>query len=122
MTFDKEGGFLSTGDNDGRVVIFSYIEPSAEEKMDLLDQNPDLRGEHIKSLQPKLEYFEEIFAFDPEFNFQKCVNVLPQVTAIEWLNKGYQGRKPQLLVSNEKSIKLYSLKSRCENFDPKNIL
>lgn len=46
----------------------------------------------------------------------------PKVTAIEWLNKGYQGRKPQLLIANEKNVKLYQFKSRSENFDPKNIL
>ena len=75
-----------------------------------------------ESKYPKLEFFEEIFAFDPEFNFQKCIDVAPKITAIEWLNRGYKGLKPQLLVSNEKHIKLYSLKNRSEDFNPRDIL
>jgi hypothetical protein len=75
MTFDKEGGFLSVGDHDGRVVIFTYVEPSLEMRME--NVNPDIRQtpEDLESKYPKLEFFEEIFAFDPEFNFQKCVDV-----------------------------------------------
>lgn len=69
MTFDKEGKFLSVGDHDGRVVVFSFVEPSMEDKMDVQDSNQDARPEQMEKLYPKLEYFEEIFAFDPEFNF-----------------------------------------------------
>jgi len=41
------------------------------------DINPDVRPspEELENKYPKLEFFEEIFAFDPEFNFQKCVDV-----------------------------------------------
>lgn len=35
-----------------------------------------------------------------------------KITAIEWLNKGYHGHRPNLLVANEKNIKLYELKCR----------
>jgi hypothetical protein len=69
------------------------MEPSAQDKMDALDANPDTR-ETMEKLHPKLEYFEEIFAYDMEFNVQKCVDVQPKINAIEWLNKGYKGRKP----------------------------
>ena len=82
------------------MVIFSYVEPKIEDKLD-----PDQRD--LEKQHPKLEFFEEIFAYDLEFNFQKCVDVQPRINAIEWLNKGYRGKKPQLLIANEKHVKLY---------------
>lgn len=99
MTFDKEGRFLSVGDNDGRIVVFSFKE------------DDDFKG------MPQLQFFEEIFAFDPEFNSQKCIDIAPRVTALEWLNRGYSGSRPQFLACNEKSIKLIKLKVRDEHFN-----
>lgn len=61
---------------------------------------------------PYLQFFEEIFAFEPEFDFQRSMDIAQKVTAIEWLNQGYHGIRPSFLASNEKSVKLYQLKER----------
>ena len=54
-----------------------------------------------------MQFFDEIYAFDMEFNFQKLIEVPPKVNAIEWLNKGDYNK---FLAANEKCIKLYSIK------------
>ena len=63
-------------------------------------------------MAPQLQFFEEIFAFEPEFQFQDIIEISPKVTAIEWLNRGYQGRRPCLIAANEKTVKLFQLKER----------
>lgn len=88
MTFDKEGKFLSVGDNDGRIVVFTIKDDEKENGM------------------PQLQFFEEIFAFDYEFNSQKSIDISAKVTALEWVNRGYNGCRPSFLAANEKSIKL----------------
>jgi len=83
---------LSLGDHDGRIVISSFCEKYDEECGRTL---------------PHLQFFDEIYAFDMEFNFQKLIEVPPKVNAIEWLNKGDYNK---FLAANEKCIKLYSIK------------
>lgn len=115
LTFDKEGLFLSVGDHDGRIVVFSFKisdEGPGLKKLsgDLHPAEDEEEGErHSPRPQqsPQLQFFEEIFAFDPEFNFQKSIEVSQQVTALEWMNRGYYGHRPCLLAANEKIIKLF---------------
>lgn len=98
LTFDKSGKYLSVGDHDGRIVIFTF--------------NDTAEGARVP---PQLQFYEEIFAFEPEFQFQDIIEITPKITSIEWLNRGYQGRRPSFLASNEKGVKLFQLKERFDD-------
>jgi hypothetical protein len=97
------------GDHDGRLVIFTYKEVE-EDISSIVDQSEE--REPLKAQVPQLQFFDEIFAFEMEFNIQKCIDIMPKITAIEWLNQNYEGYRPRFLVSSEKSIKLFDIKVR----------
>lgn len=106
MTFDKQGKYLSVGDHEGRICIFSVTskdetdfqssddeenDPNERTGMTDDEHNQQQRGSRTKSF-PHLQYFEEIFAFEHEFNYQKSIEIMPKITALEWLNKGTNDR------------------------------
>ena len=40
---------------------------------------------------PCLNYLTEFQSFEPEFNFQKSIEIPEKLNAIEWINRNYRG-------------------------------
>ncbi|CDW78751.1 serine threonine-protein phosphatase 2a 55 kda regulatory subunit b beta isoform [Stylonychia lemnae] len=60
---------------------------------------------------PSLQFLTEFQSHEPEFNFQKTLEISEKVTSIEWINLGYNGFNPQLITTNDKVIKLFQIKT-----------
>lgn len=89
MNFDKLGDYLTVGDHDGRVIIFKYT-------------SKDEDG------YPHLSFYDEIIAFDPDYDYAGLIEIPPKINALAWIPK-YSGSSAGFLVANDKYIKLYSL-------------
>lgn len=51
----------------------------------------------------------EFQSHEPEFNFQKSIEIPEKLTCIEWVNIGYSGQNPSLVTANDKVLKLFQL-------------
>ncbi len=103
MTFDREGNYLTVGDNDGRVVIFKFHESQVDE------DDP----------YPYIDFYDEIIAFDPDYDCAKMIEIAPSITGLSWLPSRGNPRS-HLLISNEKTIKLFSLSNTSSYDDQQN--
>lgn len=99
ITFDKMGKYLSLGDTGGRIIVFAFKEEGDSDSVT-----------DTGRVFPSLTYMTEFQSHEPEFNFQKSIEIPEKLTCIEWVNKGYTGATPSLVTANDKIIKLFQLK------------
>lgn len=66
LTFDHSGHYLSVGDHCGRVIIFKCKEADAEGL-------------------PHLDYYDEIFAFEPDYDYAGLIEIPSTINALTWV-------------------------------------
>lgn len=107
ISFDKMGKYLSLGDIGGRIIVFAFKE---EGDMDSVTDSG--------KVYPSLQYITEFQSHEPEFNFQKSIEIPERLTCIEWVNRGYTGATPSLVTANDKVIKLFQMReSKLSNIE-----
>ena len=92
LSFDKIGRYLSVGDRGGRLIVFEQIQEGGQIEMDYLT-----------------EFQSHETAFDPLTSSQ----IPEKINAIEWINP-YHSSLPQMLVANDRVIKLWKVEFRRE--------
>ena len=92
MSFDHLGDYLSVGDHDGRVIIFKFT-----------DKDED--G------YPNLSFYDEILAFDPDYDYAGLIEIPPKVNALSWIPT-FRDKYSWLLVANDKYVKLFSVQTQ----------
>ena len=90
VTYDKRGEYLAVGDRGGRVIVFRYT---------------DLKNSRYFDYR----YFQEIQSHEPEFDHLKSIEMEEKVNDIEFLHQN-KSDSIQLLSTNDRIIKLWSLK------------
>ena len=97
VTYDKKGDYLAVGDRGGRVIVFKYADLKSSRYFDY-------------------RYFQEIQAHEPEFDHLKSIEMEEKVNDIEFLHQN-KSDSIQLLSTNDRIIKLWSLKhTRSQEF------
>jgi hypothetical protein len=66
LTFDHSGQYLSVGDHYGRVIIFKFKEADAEGL-------------------PYLNFYDEILAFEPDYDFAGLIEIPSTINALTWV-------------------------------------
>ena len=66
LTFDHSGQYLSVGDHYGRVIIFKCKEADEEGL-------------------PHLGYYDEILAFEPDYDFAGLIEIPSTINALAWV-------------------------------------
>ena len=66
MTFDPQGEYLSVGDHNGRVIIFKFTEADEDGF-------------------PHLGFYDEIEAFEIDYDFAGLIDIPTKVNALTWV-------------------------------------